>query len=403
MTVEIGILNSNCVVLAADSAVTIGNIKVYNSSNKIFQLSKYEPVGIMTYNNASIMNVPVEEIVKMYRSKLGKRSFDTLKEYCDDFINFIDENISCNDEINQKEYLKICLNNINNEYNKITENKTDIDKLKEISLIYSTSPKTMKVYEYEDIKSKYEQDIIDYCKDVFDCEKQEVKDEIIHCVVNYLNSTLFYSYAGIAISGYGCNDLFPKMYHFFVEGILANRLKYDYCNDEVLINYQNPAVIKYFAQYDDIYTVVNGINPKFKENITDNINNAFNSFPDIINSEFKKYNEELSDTQMFMVNKICSDFNIAFCDNIENYRENKIARSMMDAVSLMSKEDLAELAEALLKIATIKRKASFDLETVGGPVDVAVITKGDGFIWINRKFYFDKSLNYNFFDRNGGN
>ena len=32
-------------------------------------------------------------------------------------------------------------------------------------------------------------------------------------------------------------------------------------------------------------------------------------------------------------------------------------------------------------------------ETVGGEVDVAVISKGDGFIWIKRKHYFKPELN----------
>jgi hypothetical protein len=32
-------------------------------------------------------------------------------------------------------------------------------------------------------------------------------------------------------------------------------------------------------------------------------------------------------------------------------------------------------------------------ETVGGPVDVAIISKYDGFIWIKRKHYFDKKQN----------
>jgi len=32
-------------------------------------------------------------------------------------------------------------------------------------------------------------------------------------------------------------------------------------------------------------------------------------------------------------------------------------------------------------------------ETVGGPIDVAVITKGDGFVWLRRKHYFDPAFN----------
>ncbi|MEA1869822.1 MAG: hypothetical protein U9N09_06735 [Euryarchaeota archaeon] len=38
-----------------------------------------------------------------------------------------------------------------------------------------------------------------------------------------------------------------------------------------------------------------------------------------------------------------------------------------------------------------------DAETVAGPIDVAVISKGDGFIWIKRKHYFERELNPQFF------
>lgn len=38
------------------------------------------------------------------------------------------------------------------------------------------------------------------------------------------------------------------------------------------------------------------------------------------------------------------------------------------------------------------------MATVGGPIDVAIISKGDGFIWIKRKHYFKKELNPQFFE-----
>jgi len=67
MTAEIGILNTTGVALAADSAVTIGSSKVFNSADKLFSLSKHHPVGIMIYGNASFMGVPWETIIKIYR------------------------------------------------------------------------------------------------------------------------------------------------------------------------------------------------------------------------------------------------------------------------------------------------------------------------------------------------
>ncbi len=56
------------------------------------------------------------------------------------------------------------------------------------------------------------------------------------------------------------------------------------------------------------------------------------------------------------------------------------------------------MAEALVNITSLKRRVSVEAETVGGPIDVAVISKGDGFIWIKRKHYFDAKENPYFFN-----
>jgi hypothetical protein len=55
------------------------------------------------------------------------------------------------------------------------------------------------------------------------------------------------------------------------------------------------------------------------------------------------------------------------------------------------------MAEALVNLTSFKRRITAVAETVGGPIDVAVISKGDGFIWIRRKHYFKPELNHHFF------
>ena len=52
------------------------------------------------------------------------------------------------------------------------------------------------------------------------------------------------------------------------------------------------------------------------------------------------------------------------------------------------------MAEALVNLTALKRRVSDEMETVGGPIDVAVISKGDGFVWIRRQHYFDPDLNH---------
>ena len=60
-------------------------------------------------------------------------------------------------------------------------------------------------------------------------------------------------------------------------------------------------------------------------------------------------------------------------------------------------QELAQVASTLVGLSSFEQQMSLNRETVGGPVDVAVISKGDGLIWIDRKHYFRKELNSHFF------
>ena len=60
-------------------------------------------------------------------------------------------------------------------------------------------------------------------------------------------------------------------------------------------------------------------------------------------------------------------------------------------------KELAQVASTLVGLSSFEQQMSLNRETVGGPVDVAVISKGDGLICIDRKHYFRKELNGHFF------
>ena len=92
MSAGICIMNHNAIALAADSAVTIGEgVAIHKSVNKLFALSRVEPIGAIIYSNASFMRTPVEIILKQYRKCIDdeKRYFDRLEDYVDDFINIM--------------------------------------------------------------------------------------------------------------------------------------------------------------------------------------------------------------------------------------------------------------------------------------------------------------------------
>lgn len=95
----------------------------------------------------------------------------------------------------------------------------------------------------------------------------------------------------------------------------------------------------------------------------------------------------------------CNQVIEIFNQRMENFRREQFVIPITNTVSLLPKSDLGALAEALVHLTAIKRRFSLESETVAEPIDVAIISKGDGFIWIKRKHYFKPDLNLGFFKR----
>ena len=93
MTAELIVMNKNGLALAADSAVSVSTggttTKIYNTANKLFALSKYNPIGVMIYGSAEIMGLPWEVVIKRHRELLGEKSFQSLDGYIEHFLDYL--------------------------------------------------------------------------------------------------------------------------------------------------------------------------------------------------------------------------------------------------------------------------------------------------------------------------
>lgn len=419
MTAEIGILNKTSVVLAADSAVTIGSTnKVFNNANKLFPLSLYEPVGIMVYNDASWMGIPFEIIIKSYTKNLAKRSFVSLCEYRDDFIKFIKENYSCfisKDQIKEfieyrlyillEKLMEFCQKQINERKNEPSEKEKEtlhekiffliIDKISEIKTAILPD---FESYKLEDFKSDYKTYINKILPTFYQNYKLTRKSIYTSRIYKLLYHELICNfsteedYSGIVISGYGSNEIFPSICDVKIGEIVSNRLRYQY-SDLGIVSQNNIAIVSPFAQRDMIDTFFNGINP----NIMKKLKN------EIIPEEFEKIIEKI-ESKYPEINK--SDIKQFFklgqkhiSDKLKNFAYSEYVNPVIASIGFLRKEDLVELAESLINITSVKRKASSNPQTVGGPIDIAIITKHEGFVWIKRKDIIDKELNSIFYNR----
>ena len=107
MTAEVAVLNRSAAALAADSAVTVGPGKVYDTINKLFTLSKYHPVGVMIFNNAEFMDLPWETIIKAFRSSLGDDEHETIQDYALAFKDYLASTIIASDDAKKRHWANV--------------------------------------------------------------------------------------------------------------------------------------------------------------------------------------------------------------------------------------------------------------------------------------------------------
>lgn len=425
MTAEIGILNRNGVALAADSAVTIsssGKNKIFNTANKLFSLSKWHPIGIMIYSTASHMGVPWETIIKIYRVKLGNTKKNTTLEYAEDFINFVKTNDKFITPEAEKAFVERkfmahfnhIINNtnitINETYKTMTPSDNDVANiLHDQTMRYSHS-----LSEFSDLEGfdndfrsefleKYSKTITDVINSIIKIEiRKDTIQELLIIAANIFSKNTFIIDSGVVIAGYGEEEIFPSLFQYNVEGYICGRLRYKMNNKSIIAaensEEKTTASITPFAQKEMVYTFMEGIDPSLRRSYEKLIRNAFEELPRLIkhNLEISNSKTKLTEEDLDIVSSICKGINEIILKEISKYQYEKFVDPIVGIVSLLPKEELVALAEALINLTSIKRKMSENIETVGGPIDVAIISKGDGFVWIKRKHYFDPDLNLGF-------
>lgn len=394
MTAIVGVLNKHAVAIAADSAVTlIGGRKVMNSATKLFALSKYQPVSIAVYGNAEFIGTPWEIIIKEYRNQLDTDSFPSLRQYVDDFQKFLRRKKYFCSEKDAKEHLR----------NSVRFLFYSMLQLYEENRAHFTSLiKRMDMSTRQPLLGGFKQDTVDFFnKEVnkeiakghaklrdagIEIDKEELSKLIES---SYTREVMPFATTGLVFAGYGENEIFPSIYNCRV-GDVINGLLAKVVQCACKINKSNLSGICPFAQTDVMHTILDGVAPKMQQIYLQSLEQTFVKVKDFFAAMVEGAQADLA--------KKIKDLDIApfakeFLKMSRTIQSKEYTGPFVGSVATLEKEDLADFAESLITLTSLKRKVSFDQETVGGPVDVMVISKGDGVIWMKKKEYFNSELN----------
>lgn len=409
MTLIVWVGNKNALAFAADSIGSVQHeegVKWY-IVNKLFELTSSDPIWVATAWNSDFWWLLLEVIIKDFRKKLGDKRKKTLEEYV---ILFLDH-LKSADYIkgdNNELFLKILLKKflsriakIRNEGMEIIMQDPDIDP-KDVN----TVKKVLSAYisaclsnDYELISSQKELfGMPVYTWEQFDEEYKNVPSNILETlfcspgtknyellkrnILSIINKDaflhLFGDWSELIFFGFWEEDFFPKVFSINLYYKIDEEVVFS-LNDVYTI--KSDGFIKAYAQSEDVENSILWIGDGIKNEICKTIEQKLTKNKKIGILDQEKYNF----------------INDSIAEALDEIREKNLTELSLSA-RFLSKTELWQIAENFVGIGSMKKRINLGNETIWWPIDVAIVTKSDWFIWIKRKHYFDAENNYHYFN-----
>tara|TARA_Y100001956_G_scaffold52283_1_gene50989 strand:+ start:8734 stop:10014 length:1281 start_codon:yes stop_codon:yes gene_type:complete len=426
MTAEVAIVNTMAVALAADSAVTItlptGETKIYNTVEKLFRLSEQQPIALMVYGAGSFASVSWELLAKQFRADNKDNTFITVDECIAHFIDFLKRRTDIVSNAQRSNGIKLIMNNVFHSLQKEALSKfeeedefDDADVKHALTLVLEKEISNLSGISFrngesdETVESCKEQ-VSEIIPEVYSRYFDGLVDDVVHSkLVDFTGLYLAKGHqslnvTGLVFAGFGSNEYVPNVKTLNFIGAINEHVIY---NEVEGLSYSGltPSSIIPFAQSDVLLSFIKGLSPTLNtsiESITressvrvlDSVK-EFLSTKGIQQQDIEDYSSELFGLLFEERRRVLNDITASSND--------KLVSPIIGMLSYLPKDELAKMAESLVNMTAFRRKVSNEDESVGGPIDVAVLTKNDGFVWIKRKHYFPSNLNDHFFNNRCNN
>ena len=415
MTAELAVLNRTAVALAADSASTAlqatGLPKIFNTADKLFHLDGISPIGIMVYGNASFMGVPWETIIKRYRSAAPSPSA-SLESAAEKFIAFLSTPQLLSDDHIRK-WIELHIQELAGEAARLVKSEKErIGATATVGGVVADVFANIQGWQMLPGITQAETDAfvtewdnaltaaidVAFASDPPDAAAKQILKEIV-ARANLTRPQVSDSMvSGVVVAGFGEDELFPVLWNCQMRSVLTTRALQRSNGECEPLTMDATAMIRAFAQGDMVYSFMRGIDSNLRQMIEGGISELMQKYADHLATLTGFVGPPLTAFKT-SATATATSLSQGLRDEIERYCRAKHVDPVLGAIGLLPKDQLAVMAETLVSLTSFKRKMSRDAETVGGDVDVAVISKGDGFVWVKRKHYFPPDLNLRYTER----
>lgn len=396
MTAQAVILTSSSVVLAADSAVTIGGSsgeRVYNGVEKVHALSDRDPIAALVYGSATIVGVPWATLLHLFKASVdisalpadqvtlqlaafvqgqlaehlkdserleqlkASRADIVLRAATDFAASLVEESLGAEDpprslnELDASERIERILEQANEVVSLELARWREEDDV----VIPGAPPADALRDEHRGWALALASDMYegtDASEDLIANSAELILESFTRTVPATVSSPWF---GGVVVAGFGAGELWPGFLELRFDGVGLEGVRL-WGGVSTTLTPGDGAIVQTFAQNAGAQTLMGGAHPTLLNMFGNEMLRAgldSDAVDEVMERVFEAWFQEHT-------------------------------TSVLDTLDLLPTPALCEIAESFVALTALEHRLKGSLETVGGTISVGVLTPGDPLRWAKR-------------------
>lgn len=402
MTSQIVLMNKLGVAVGSDSSLTMevgDNRRTYSSAEKIHPLGPEHKIAVLHSGSTQFMGHPYEILISQWKKTLTK-PLARVDDYVTNWISWLthrqdlfpeDEQIVWFKDVLEDYFLDLRKRIIDytGSNNIFKDNFNDPEVLEWVNGFLSGDIEWLDGQ--QDLASmdsawaetkigtlrKSISEVIEYVFD--DVPRDAQSDEYYWQIAQrFLYKYTYHHTEGtLAFVGFGDSEIYPAHTYLDFLGVIADKPRYLRNSDAISL--ETSSRLRTHAQAEAIHTFLRAYHKNFESVAKVNIDKTFDTLLQVEGLN------DLPDEILTEIERVKSESKSALESAFAEESTNKFVDPFTSTLAGLPTISLGNMAASLIQLQVLRQTSTAIQDTVGGPIDVGVITLENGFQWFKHK------------------
>ncbi|MBV9331083.1 MAG: hypothetical protein JOZ55_05980 [Alphaproteobacteria bacterium] len=409
MTAEVAVMNQRAVALAADSAITLvsgPSTIVRNSQKKLFQLDEKLPLGIMFFGLADLLGHPWETLIVNYRETLRPGELPSVRDHARHFLGMLDRLGATSSLAMQKREYSRLLASVFRYIIDLARYLRDTDEFGRSSLpdtayLARAIDRVWHNYRFYDdgrprrdlacfpqdfaerIAEQYRQtnsELVAQCFEPFGLPKRSYRKlaEIAsHAVVKDL---FLEDVTGLVFAGFGSNEHYPCVVTCFVSAMIGGIAKRADASIDA-IDTATRSKLRIFGDSEISNAFIRGIDVSVERRSQSALRTLMQGFMEETVHSAEGMTPHQRQEILRRSRALLPGYLSRFRGTLSQHQRENFVDPVLRVLEVAGIDELATTAQELVSLNALRKRITAESPTVGGAIDVAVISRESGFQW----------------------